>query len=264
MTLAAEFPALSNYHWRFLWLVVASGLAGAMNALAGGGSFLSFPAMLGMGVLPVPANATNTVGLWPGQLTSFAALREDLRRDLLAPVLLTSAIGGVAGAETLLHTQKTFEYLIPWLLLLATVLFGLSAPVSKWLRSRSAHPHKEHRPPFVPLALALFPVAFYTGYFGAGGGILIMTVLALFGVEKMHQLNAMKVLAAGSANMVAIVTFIVSGAVVWHYCIVMMAFAGAGGYVGAHWSRKTNPAVLRVIVVVTGSIISAYFFWRQR
>src|ERR1700759_2084684 len=105
------------HHLRYLWLVAASMIAGVMNAMAGGGSFLSFPAMLGVGVPPVQANATNTVALWPGQLTSVATLRGDIRRDLLPTVALVSLIGGVTGAETLLHTsQTTFLHLIPWLI----------------------------------------------------------------------------------------------------------------------------------------------------
>src|SRR5580658_9348323 len=111
-----------SYAIHYIWLVMASTIAGVMNAMAGGGSFLSFPAMLGMGVLPVEANATNTVALWPGQVTSVATL------------------GGVCGAEVLLHTaQRTFLHLIPWLILVGTVIFGISGPVSKWLRRRSLH-----------------------------------------------------------------------------------------------------------------------------
>ncbi len=113
-----------------------------MNAMAGGGSFISFPAMLAIGVPPIQANATNTVALWPGQLTSVWALRTDLRRDLLAVVGTTSVLGGVAGAVVLLHTrQRTFMHLVPWLLLVATLLFGISGPISSWVRRRSAEPH---------------------------------------------------------------------------------------------------------------------------
>src|SRR6201996_6822798 len=126
-------------HWHYVWLVTASFIAGVMNAMAGGGSFLSFPAMLAVGVLPIQANATNTVALWPGQLTSVAALRDDLRRDLLPVVCGASVVGGVSGAVVLLKTkQVTFMHLVPWLLLVASVLFGLSGPVSRWLRRRSA------------------------------------------------------------------------------------------------------------------------------
>ncbi len=252
-------------HWRYLWLVAASFVAGVMNAMAGGGSFISFPAMLAMGVLPVEANATNTVALWPGQLTSLATLRGDLRRDLLPPVAAAGLLGGVSGAVVLLKTkQLTFLHLIPWLLLLGAVIFGISGPVSRWLKRHSAEPHAPRKISRIWLFVALFPISFYIGYFGAGGGFLVMTVLALMGIEEMHTLNAMKVLAACLSNLVAIVTFIVSGAIVWHYCLISMVFAGAGGYVGAQYARRMNPAVLRTIVVATGCVVAAYFFWRNR
>ncbi len=257
-------------HIRYIWLVVASMIAGVINAMAGGGSFLSFPAMLGMGVPPVQANATNTVALWPGQLASVFALHGDVRRGLLPPVITATAIGGVAGAEVLLHTrQETFFQLVPWLILIGTLLFGFSGKISQWLRSRSTHAHLEGdsaavRPvSFLPLCLSLLPVCFYIGYFGAGGGFLIMTVLALFGVEEMHELNALKVVAACLANLVATLTFIVTGAVLWHYCLIAMIFAGLGGYMGAHWARRSSPKVLRAIVVISGCTVAAYFFWRQ-
>lgn len=256
-----------SLHWRFGWLVLASFVAGVMNAMAGGGSFLSFPAMLGMGVLPVQANATNTVALWPGQLTSLAALRGDVRRDLVRVIAATSVVGGTTGALVLLNTrQRTFLQLIPWLLLTGALIFGVSGRVSRWLRARSKAVTDEawRAPGFVPLFLALFPVCFYIGYFGAGGGFLIMTILALFGLEEMHALNAMKVLAACLSNLCAILTFVVRGAVEWHYCVVSMVFAAVGGYLGARWARRTNPEVLRAVVVVTGCVIAGYFFWRQR
>jgi len=251
-------------HWRYAWMVMASLIAGVMNAMAGGGSFLSFPAMLAVGVLPIQANATNTVALWPGQLTSVAALRTDLRKDLLPVVIGASVLGGVSGAVVLLKTkQLTFLHMVPWLLLVASLLFGLSGPVSKWLRRRSAEPHIPRRPAMVPLFLALLPVCFYIGYFGAGAGFLIMTALALFGVEEMNTLNSLKVLAACISNFCAVLTFIASGAVIWKYCLISMVFAAAGGYVGAQYARRMNPNVLRSIVVVTGCVIAAYFFWRN-
>ncbi len=252
-------------HERYVWLVAASTIAGVMNAMAGGGSFLSFPAMLGMGVPPVQANATNTVALWPGQLTSLATLRGDVRRDLLPTVIVTCIIGGVSGAEVLLHTrQRTFLHLIPWLILMGTLIFGASGPLSKWLRRRTEHPHAERPIAMLPLALALFPICFYIGYFGAGGGFLVMTVLALFGMESMHAMNAMKVVAATTSNLCAIVTFIVRGAIVWHYCVVSMAFAALGGWIGARFARRMNGDVLRLVVVATGCVVAGYFFWTQR
>jgi uncharacterized membrane protein YfcA len=229
-------------HVPYLWLVAASFIAGVMNAMAGGGSFISFPAMLAIGVLPIQANATNTVALWPGQLTSVWALRNDLRRDLLPVVSAASVLGGISGAVVLLRTRQiTFLHMVPWLLLVASLLFGISGPVSRWLRRRSAEPHLQRTPATLPLFLVLFPVCFYIGYFGAGAGFLIMSALALFGVEEMNALNSLKVTAACLSNFCAVVTFVLSGAVIWHYCLVSMVFAG----------------------VVTGCIMAAYFFWRQ-
>lgn len=258
-------PLSSVHHIRYIWLVAASLIAGVMNAMAGGGSFLSFPAMLGVGVPPVQANATNTVALWPGQIVSLATLRGDIRRDMLPTVIVTCIVGGVAGAEVLLHTrQRTFLQLIPWLILGGTLTFGLSGPVSKWLRKRAGESRQGHqRPmPLLPLALALFPITFYIGYFGAGGGFLVMTVLALFGMEEMHTLNAMKVVAATLSNLCAILTFIVQGAIMWRYCVISMVFAALGGYLGARFAQRANANMLRAIVVATGCIIAGYFFWR--
>jgi uncharacterized membrane protein YfcA len=251
-------------HWHYAWLVVASSIAGVMNAMAGGGSFVSFPAMLSMGVAPIQANATNTVALWPGQLTSVAALRGDLRRDLLPVVCAASIIGGVSGAIVLLNTrQMTFLHMVPWLLLIASLLFGISGPVSRWLRARATNPHIKKGPATIPLFLVLVLVCFYIGYFGAGSGFLIMSALALFGVEEMNALNSLKVLAACLSNFCAVITFVLSGAVIWHYCLISMVFAGAGGYVGAQYARRMNPNVLRTVVVITGCLMAAYFFWRN-
>jgi uncharacterized membrane protein YfcA len=251
-------------HVPYLWLVTASFIAGVMNAMAGGGSFVSFPALLAIGVLPIQANATNTVALWPGQVTSVWALRKDLRRDLLGVVVAASVVGGISGAVVLLNTRQiTFLHLVPWLLLIASLLFWISGPVSRWLRARSSAPHVERTPPPLPLFLALLPVCFYIGYFGAGAGFLIMTALSLFGVEEMRSLNSLKVTAACLSNFSAVVTFVIGGAVEWHYCLVSMVFAGIGGYIGAQYARRMNADVLRMVVVVTGCLIAAYFFWRQ-
>ena len=215
--------ATVNWHW--VWLVVAAFLAGVLNAVAGGGSFLSFPALLGMGILPVQANATNTVALWPGQLTSIAAYREDVRKNLSSALLmgLAGLIGGTAGAVVLLNTpQTTFLHLVPWLLLGAASLFAMSGPVSRWLeglkmaRRERALAGQIHAPRRVPLFFAAIAVSFYIGYFGAGAGFLFMTLLALFGYEDIHAINALKVVAGTLANSMAIIIFIVDRQVVLH------------------------------------------------
>jgi uncharacterized membrane protein YfcA len=178
-------------------------------------------------------------------------------------------VGGFFGAWILLHTrQVTFMHLIPWLLLTGSIIFGVSGRVSSWLRSRSAQAVTEHRAephiPPIPLFLALLPICFYIGYFGAGGGFLVMTILALFGMEDMHRLNAIKVVAACASNLCAIFTFIASGRIIWHFCLISMVAAGFGGWAGAHYTRRMNAEVLRAAVVVTGVVIAGYFFWRQR
>jgi uncharacterized membrane protein YfcA len=173
-------------------------------------------------------------------------------------------LGGISGAEVLLHTRpRTFMHLVPWLLLTASMLFWISGPISRWLKSRSATPHATRTPAMLPLFLTLLPICFYIGYFGAGAGFLLMSALAVFGVEEMNELNSLKVLGACLANLCAVLTFIWGGAVIWHYCLVSMVFAAVGGYVGAQYARRMSPNVLRSIVIVIGCTMAAYFFWRQ-
>ena len=249
-----------------LWLYFAAFLAGNLNAVAGGGSFLSFPAVLGLGVLPIQANATNTVALWPGQLTSIAGYRQDLRMNkrLLLPVIAASLAGGLAGAVILLHTrQNTFLKLVPWLLLVAALLFAASGSIAKRIAKRAVeHGHRD-TPSFVPLSLGIAFVCIYIGYFGAGAGFLIMSVLAIFGIENVRHINALKVVSTTMANGIAVVTFIFGRQVIWRDCLFMMVTAAIGGYCGARYSRRLKPAIMRALVVALGLGMSAYFFWRQ-
>ena len=258
--------------WRWIWLVVASFLAGVLNAVAGGGSFLSFPAMLGMRILPVQANATNTVAIWPGQLTSIAAYREDVKKNLSAAWLMAFAglLGGTAGAVVLLNTpQMTFMRLVPWLLLFAASTFAVSGPVTRALErlkfKRHAHAGsgEVHAPRRLPLFLATIAVSFYVGYFGAGAGFLFMTLLALFGYEDINAINALKVVANLLANGIAFVIFIADGQVVWRFCLAAMVAAGIGGYASATLAKRVPQPVLRASVVVIGMSMAAWFFWKQ-
>ncbi len=252
--------------WQSVWLIAASFIAGALNAVAGGGSFLSFPALLGVGVLPIQANATNTVALWPGQVTSIAGYFADvkLHRKLLIPVCSAAFLGGLVGAIVLLHTgQVTFMALVPWLLLFATVLFAISAPVSRWLQQRASHNPKHNPkkgPALVPLTIGIASVCFYIGYFGAGAGFLVMSVLALLGLQQINEINALKVVATTVANGIAVVTFIVANQIEWRYCLLMMIAAAIGGFLGAHYSRGLNPRLLRLMIVAIGLGMSIYFF----
>lgn len=252
---------------RWLWLTVAAFLAGVLNAVAGGGSFLLFPAMLGMKMLPIQANATNTVALWPGQLTSVAAYRQDIRRNLrlALPMGLAGLLGGTAGAIVLLITpQMTFLHLVPWLLLVAALIFAASGPVSRWLeRRKSGTAGHIHAPRRLPVFLATIVVCFYIGYFGAGAGFLIITLLSLFGYQDIHEINALKVVSTTLANGIAFLIFVVNGQVIWRYCLLAMVTCAIGGYTSASMARKVPQPVLRGLVVFIGLFMAAWFFWRN-
>jgi uncharacterized membrane protein YfcA len=258
---------LTHIDWHWLWLIVASFLAGVLNAVAGGGSFLSFPAMLSMKMLPVQANATNTLAVWPGQLTSVAAYREDIRKNLRLALLMGAAglIGGSAGALVLLNTpQTTFLHMVPWLLLAAALIFAVSGPVSRWLEARKAAARGEKYPSGrLPVFLATTAVCFYIGYFGAGAGFLIITLLSLFGHRDLHEVNALKVAATTPANGIACIIFAVSGQVVWRYCLLAMVTCAVGGYSSARFARKVRQPILRGLVVFIGLGMAAWFFWKN-
>ena len=257
---------LSSIDWHWVWLIVAAFLAGVLNAVAGGGSFLSFPALLGMNILPVQANATNTVALWPGQLTSVAAYRRDIGNNVRAAILMGAAglLGGTAGAVVLLNTpQKTFMQLVPWLLLIAAIFFALSGPVSRWLERRKGRMTAAPEPKRLPLFFAALVVSFYVGYFGAGAGFLFMTMLALFGYQDIHAINALKVVANTLANGVAFIIFVVDKQVVWRYCLLAMIVCAIGGYTSASLARKVPQKILRGVVVVLGLSMAAWFFWKN-
>jgi hypothetical protein len=262
----SSLPFYLDWHW--LWLTVAAFLAGLLNAVAGGGSFLLFPAMLGMkNMLPIQANATNTVALWPGQLTSVAAYRDDIRKNLrlALPMGVAGLIGGAVGALVLLHTpQMTFLHLVPWLLLISASIFAFTGPVSRWLaRRKGALAVATHRPRRLPVFLATISVCFYIGYFGAGAGFLLITLLSLFGFQDLHEINALKVVSTTLANGIAFILFVANGQVVWRYCLLAMVTCAIGGYASARWARRIPQPVLRGLVIGIGLFMAAWFFWRQ-
>jgi uncharacterized membrane protein YfcA len=270
MLFVSGLPSYLNWQW--IWLTIAAFLAGVLNAVAGGGSFLLFPAILGMRILPVQANATNTVALWPGQLTSVAAYRDDIRRNLRVaiPMAVAGLIGGTAGAIVLLNTpQMTFLRLVPWLLLVAAVIFALSGPVSRWLehrkfvRSQTQDVDALHRPNMAGMFFSTIAVCFYIGYFGAGAGFLIITLLSLFGYQDLNEINALKVVSTTMANGIAFVLFVFNGQVVWRYCLLAMVTCAVGGYTSASLARKVPQPLLRGIVVTIGLGMAAWFFWRN-
>jgi len=246
-----------------IFLFVAGALGGALNAVAGGGSFIAFPALLFTGVAPVAANATNTLALWVGVTASGGAYRKHLNisKRVLIPLIVTSIAGGLAGALLLLRTPpQTFLRVLPWLLLGATLLFAFG----KHLTGRiSAGISRESSNAAVAGAciFELF-VAVYGGYFGGGMGIMNLAMLAAIGMTDMHAMNALKVVLGGFINGVATVTFVVTGAIVWRQGAVMTIGAIIGGYFAAHYAQRLPQIWIRAFVIAVGSAMTVYFFVR--
>ncbi len=252
---------------QILVLFVASIMGGILNAVAGGGSFFTFPSLIVTGISAIQANATSTVALWPGTIASVGAYRRELvkqKRTLLFLLVGTSLIGGVLGAILLLKTsQSIFVRLIPYLLLLATLLFAFSGSITTRLRSRSIAKTRLSRRSLIGLSVAQLIISIYGGYFGGGIGILMLATLALMGLDNIHEMNALKTLLASCINGIAVVTFIIAGAIVWPQAILMIFGAILGGYGGAYYARKIDPRWVRLFVITVGIALTIYFFFRS-
>jgi len=254
-------PVATNHVESILFAFAAAVFAGGLNSVAGGGSFISFPALLFVGLPPIVANATNNTAMWLGTLSSVGGYREEFGapRRRFVPALAVAAAGGVIGAILLLVTpEATFSRMIPYLLLVATLIFAASDVLRRFGRSLEAHPVAISARLFGPL----FVVAIYGGYFGAGVGILILALLALVGWTEIHRMNAVKVLLAACINGVAVVPFALAGKVAWTIAFVVAAGAMLGGYFGARVARKTQPVVVRAFVLAVGTAMTIYFFVR--
>ncbi len=243
-----------------LLLVAAGFAAGGMNALAGGGTFFSFPALLAIGLPPVTANATNAVALWPASLAGAWAARASLRPlgRYLLPLLLAGLAGGLLGGLLLLAGgDDVFSLLIPWLLLAATALFAASPRLSRWLAAR----RKESAvPPHSPLSLGAHSlVSIYGGYFGAGMGILQLAAFSIEG-HALVRANALKNLISAVIYSVASLTFIFAGRVSWFELLILLGGATLGGYAGGALSQKLPASWLRALVILVGSGMTLYYF----
>lgn len=246
-------------------LFFAAILGGTLNAVAGGGSFFTFPALIFTGVGSITANATSTVAIWPGSVASIGAYRHDLaeqQRSLLFLLLGTSLIGGVLGAILLLRTpESTFVSLIPYLLLGATLLFALSPYVTARLRLRTIEKTTRiSTTTLIVIAFVQFVIAIYGGYFGGGIGILMLAALAFMGMDDINKMNAVKAVLASAINGAGVVTFIIAGRVLWLQALVMIVGAIVGGYGGAYYARKIEQRWIRLFVIVTGVALTIYFF----
>ena len=229
-----------------------------MNAVAGGGTFLTFPALTFSGMPLLQANATSTVALWPGSLSSAITLRREwmMYRNRLVGWLAICLVGGLAGALLLLRlSPDALGRIFPYLLLSATLLFAFRSRLEK--QSATAKP----LPTWVQW-LTIFAVAVYGGFFGGGIGILFMAMFSLLGMRDIHHANALKVLLVSVINGISIVTFVVSGVVVWSVAGVMVGGSILGGYLGARFARRIPAHVLRLTIITIGLVLTVYFFLR--
>ena len=253
--------------WHLALIFLAAFAAGAVNSIAGGGTLLSFPALVWIGVDPIRANATNAVALWPGSLAGMIGYRREIEgsRHWMMLLAAPSVIGAAAGAILLLKTPpKTFALIVPYLIILATVLFAAQEPLSRKLRSSNGErTPTTSRGWWIAAMIFQFMVAVYGGYFGAGIGILMLAALGMLGLTDIHQMNGLKNFFAVCINGVASAYFVWEGAVSWPHALIMIAGAIAGGYGGAGLARKMGRTVARRVVVAVGVIMAISLFYRS-
>lgn len=244
-------------------LFLAAVLAGAINSVAGGGSLISFPALVAFGQPAILANATNTAALWPGSLSSALAYRRDtlIHRDLLITLVLPSVAGGLLGALVLVSTPpEVFDRVVPFLVMFATLLFALRDPMSRWTGN---NPQGEERVTTGGRVGGFFFqlfVATYGGYFGAGIGILMLASLSVMGLRDIHRMNGLKTILGTLINVIAFVFFAVKGLVVWPLALLMAAGAVAGGWIGARTAKRVDQRWIHLFVIAVGIVVSAWLF----
>lgn len=248
-------------------LLAASGLAaGLVNAIAGGGTFFTFSALMAAGLPPVVANATSAVAVTPANIASAWAYRKELAANLrrFAALGVVSLIGGLVGAYILTVTNnEAFRQLVPWLLLFATVLFALSPRIVALARSigKSEGHHPSTRAWAAGLVFQTL-VATYGGFFGAGMGIVMLAALAITEGDDFHLINSAKHLCSTVIQLVAVVLFIIAGLVSWHETVIVGIASIIGGYLGVHFGRKMPAHVIRWLVIGVGAALTLYFFIR--
>ncbi len=240
----------------------AAFLAGAINSVAGGGTLISFPTLIWLGLNSVAANATSTVAIWPGTVGGMIGYRRELRaaEPRFLALIVPSVIGGIAGAMLLrLTPSSVFDRLVPFLILFATLLFMAQEPIQRKLKTGDAEAHGSTGW-LVGSMLFQLGVGVYGGYFGAGIGILMLAALSILGLKEIHEMNALKVILAGTINGIAAAYFIWKDMVYWPYVVVMVVGAIAGGFGGAGVARKLGGRTVRRIVIGIGFAMALSLF----
>lgn len=247
-----------------LLLFFAGLLGGILNSIAGGGSFITFPALLLVGVPPISANATNTFASCSGYISGSWAFRDELKqiKDQLPRFILLSLTGGIAGAWLLLQTpEQAFEAAIPWLLLFATVLFIFGSQLNNLLRKHGSQHKHASLAASAALGVLLLGVCLYGGFFNAGLGIITLSYLALAGYTNINTMNGLKLLVSSFVSIIAIVLFIHDGVIAWYEGTLVLLGTLSGGYTAAHMSRKLPQHWVRNFVIVASILITLYFFY---
>jgi hypothetical protein len=250
--------------------MAAAFTAGAINSIAGGGTLVSFPALLGVGLTGQQANVTSTLALWPGSIGGFVGHRKDLAgtRAFAMRLVPPSILGAILGAWLMLVTPSSiFNQLIPFLILTATLLMAANEPISKLIQSFHGG---ERTPGWWAGAIAFqFLVGVYGGYFGAGIGILMLAALSLLGLKDIHQMNGLKNFLSLAINGVAIVAFVIyeylfrPGYIVWWMVLMMMVAAGLGGLFGSHMAHRVGRRTVRMIVIGVGFVLAGWYFYKM-
>ena len=260
--------------WQIPLVFLAAFVAGMMNSVAGGGTLVTFPTLVWIGIDPIRANVTSTVALWPGSLGAMVGFRRELGDSRRWMLLLgaPSIVGGLIGARLLLLTPSPlFASIVPYLILFATILFAAGEPLMRRLRAKGPEQASEQagqnrtraRVWWTGAMVFQFFVAIYGGYFGAGIGILMLAALGFLGLTDIHQMNGLKNFFAVCINMVAAAYFITSGRVEWSYALVMIVGAIAGGYGGAGLARKLGRRFVRRAVIVIGLAMAISLLFRR-
>ena len=235
-------------------------VAGFVNGVGGGGTLVSFPALLAGGLSPITANATNTLALWPASLASGWTYRRRLREHArqLGTLAVPSVVGGLLGAVLLITTpEQLFRTIVPFLILLACGLLVAQEPVGRWMNQRAALHPRTHATALWWCQLA---ISIYGGYFGAGTGIMMLAAMAIFLPEDLQTANALKVVFGALINVAATILFVCSGKVDYSVGAVMMVAAMAGGYIGAHAAQRLSPRWLRAAVIAYGLFVTGWMF----
>lgn len=252
---------------QYAFLCLCAAAAGGVNAVAGGGTLLTFPALMHfLGPAgSVVANATSTVALFPASLSSIFAYREDLRKlhSWIGVLMVPSVLGGLVGALLLTQLPKEwFAVAVPWLILTAALLFALQPMIAKKVGIGQAHePPKSGT--LAGVLVFQFLVSVYGGYFGAGIGILMLSALAMIGLTDIHAMNGLKAVLGSTINGVAVAVFIWGGQVNWPLAAMMCISSSIGGYATARVARRLNGRWIRWCVIGIGFSLAAYYFWKQ-